>query len=223
MEFQTVGAAKLKALRPIAVVVKGTCNTVILRAKSCHPVLWSPLPLFRENMLQKSLYAPRYDWGKVPAAVDFCFFSRLRVAFMANSLEQNLSRLHASQSMIRLPGHYHGTDMVVVVVWGQEGRIQLVWAMPHCIGDMSAVNAETTHVAGLQRGRRPHSNYRRLTVGSTPELDYYPRSDIVMFVRYPAGTAFCRMLEIRPESDDRIRYLFIMTWCQKGGKVYCAF
>jgi len=26
MEFQTVGAAKLKALRPMAVVVKGTCS-----------------------------------------------------------------------------------------------------------------------------------------------------------------------------------------------------
>jgi len=26
MEFQSVGAAKLKALRPIAVVVKGTCS-----------------------------------------------------------------------------------------------------------------------------------------------------------------------------------------------------
>jgi len=26
MEFQTAGAAKLKALRPMAVVVKGTCS-----------------------------------------------------------------------------------------------------------------------------------------------------------------------------------------------------
>jgi len=26
MEFQTVGAAKLKTLRPVAVVVKGTCS-----------------------------------------------------------------------------------------------------------------------------------------------------------------------------------------------------
>ena len=26
MEFQTVGAGKLKALRPMAVVVKGTCS-----------------------------------------------------------------------------------------------------------------------------------------------------------------------------------------------------
>ena len=51
MEFQTVGAAKLKALRPMAVVVKRTCSRLCEEQRS----LEGALRLTREASYLRSL------------------------------------------------------------------------------------------------------------------------------------------------------------------------
>ena len=52
MEFQTVGAAKLKALRPLAAVVKGTCSRLCEEQRS----LEGALRLTRDE---------RYEWNQI--------------------------------------------------------------------------------------------------------------------------------------------------------------
>ena len=53
MEFQTVGAVKLKALRPMAVVVKGTCSRLREEERSLEGAL---------RLMRDEKYKGEPDW-----------------------------------------------------------------------------------------------------------------------------------------------------------------